>query len=152
MNANGVQASMAVMTNNHYYLSDLHQTEMTVQQLYENLGGSQGVVEFFTKDPLKQCNNKQNSIILSKVDVLQKLVQHQKLAAQIRVPATVMIPERLPPDTRPINQGPYITLFDIKHKIPFYSAYVIYPEEAVKIGTFKREGTWEEDIDGNMML
>ena len=154
VNAGGVQASMAVMTNNHYYLSDLHQTEMTVQQLYENLGGFQGVMEFFMNDPLKQCNSKEKGITLSKVAELQKLVAEQKFAARIRYPATVMIPARLPPDTRPVNQGPgkYITLFDTKNNIPFYSAYVIYPEEALKIGTVQRQGRWKEDIDGNTMM
>ena len=149
VNEDGVQASMAVMTNNHYYLSDLHQTEMTVPQLYESLGGFQGVMEFFMNDPLKQCNTKEKAIILSKVDVLQKLVAQQKLEAQIRYPASVMIPARLPPDTRPIDHGPYITLFDTEHNIPFYSAYVIYPEEALKIGTYQRQGRWQEDIRGN---
>ena len=150
VNADGVQASMAVMTNNHYYLSDLHQTEMTVPDLYQTIGLYS--LELFTKDPLKQCNTKEKAIILSKVDVLQKLVEQQQLAARIRNPASVLIPARLPPDTRQIDHGPYITIFDTRNNIPLYSAYVIYPEEALKIGTFTRQGSWDEDIRGNMML
>ena len=58
VSAEGVQASMAVMTNNHYNAADLHQTQMTVPELYEALGGFNGVVELFTKHPLKKCNTK----------------------------------------------------------------------------------------------
>ena len=56
VNADGVQASMAVMTKNHWNKADLHQTQMTVPDLYETLGGFNGVVELFTKHLLKKCN------------------------------------------------------------------------------------------------
>ena len=62
VSAEGVQATMAVMTNNHYNEADLHQTQMTVPDLYEALGGFNGVVEFFTKHPLKKCNTKFKAI------------------------------------------------------------------------------------------
>ena len=63
-----------------------------------------------------------------------------------------MIPVRLPPDTRKIDQGSYITIFDTRNNIPFYSAYVITPEEAANIGTIQGAGEWVEDIDGNMIM
>ena len=64
VNADGVQASMAVMTNNHWNKADLHQTQMTVPDLYETPGGFNGVVELFTKHPLKKCNTKFKAIRL----------------------------------------------------------------------------------------
>ena len=67
VNADGVQASMAVMTNNHWNEPDLHQTEMSVPELYEALGGSNGATRFFMKDPLRKCNTKFKAIILSKL-------------------------------------------------------------------------------------
>ena len=65
--ADGVQASMAVMTNNHWNEPDLHQTEMSVPELYEALGGFMGVVRLFMKDPLRKCNTKFKAIILSEL-------------------------------------------------------------------------------------
>ena len=57
-----------------------------------------------------------------------------------------MIPAKLPPDTIQIDQGSYITIFDTRNNIPFYSAYVITPEEAAKIGAIQGAGRWVEDI------
>ena len=62
----GVQASMAVMTNNHWNEPDLDQTEMSVPELYEALGGADGVAEFFMKHPLKKCNTNLKTIYRNK--------------------------------------------------------------------------------------
>ena len=92
----------------------------------------------------------------------QQPVQEQQNKPQVKPkqqpknPASVMIPARLPLDTIQIYQGSYITIFDIRNNIPFYSAYVITPEEAANIGTIQGAGVWKEDtqrkLDGDTFL
>ena len=46
-----------------------------------------------------------------------------------------------------IDQQTYLTVFDETQNIPFYSAYVIKPDNALKIGTYYRgdaEDEWTE--------
>ena len=59
----------------------------------------------------------------------------------------MIIPTKLSENTIQIDQRSYITVFDNINNIPFYSAYVIIPEEAAQIGANKGMAIWKEDIE-----
>ena len=102
---------------------------------------------FYLTDKIYLAHGQKRSIEAQQPVKEQQNKPQVKPKQQPKNPASAMIPAKLPENTIQIDQGSYITVFDTINNIPFYSAYVITPEEAAQIGANKGMAIWKEDIE-----